>query len=416
MPVLLLVPAVTSAADRMPGEERAGIIYALTHLPSVTYLILFAIFVLSVINLVYRGWLRPDQLPLFATGSLRGRGSRRTGRKGRPRKAKGCGADGSTDPGTMSSTIEETWQKIGDEPFQEGVLDAPRAVKKIDKTAWNQPTPLDGVNHPLPPSLSGGNSQAGPARPLPGKSDLTATKTRFKFTSAVELPSQEEVERRDKQKLVVTGIVKGIDGKGIGAVLVYLTDERGNRIGQSCRSVADTGEFKVLVNEPGKYVLVGYKRGLIMEDADPAKLPIESGKIEGYTLHMIPEGCLVHGRVIFEEYSQPQQDLEIRCIRPEDGFTRSAAVESAGAFRITGAPHDSMCHLEVFNREGEMIASTDSFQTGREREVFRNVTVSATQIVEVYEETPPPPEEPLVEEAAAEDPPPPVAATPVDQA
>ena len=176
-------------------------------------------------------------------------------------------------------------------------------------------------------------------------------------------------------------------GKGFGSVLVYLTDERGNRIGQSCRSVSDTGEFKVLVNEPGKYLLVGYKRGYIVEDPEAARLPIESGKIEGFTLRMIAEGCLVHGRVLFEEYGQLEPGLGVRCVRLEDGFTRSATVESAGTFRITGVPHDSTCQLEVLSGEGEVLATSDAFQTERERELFRNITIPSTQIVEAFGET-----------------------------
>ena len=73
----------------------------------------------------------------------------------------------------------------------------------------------------------------------------------------------------------------------MASVIVYLTDEEGNRVGQSCRSMPDTGEFKVQVNHPGRYQLHGYKRGFVMGEGEPVLLPIESGKIEGFNLHMI---------------------------------------------------------------------------------------------------------------------------------
>ncbi len=74
----------------------------------------------------------------------------------------------------------------------------------------------------------------------------------FKFASAVDVPTAEELMRREKEQMVVSGAVTDASGKGMGSVIVYLTDLEGNRVGQSCRSAPETGEFKVLINEPGK--------------------------------------------------------------------------------------------------------------------------------------------------------------------
>ena len=214
--MLMLIPEVCLAGDSMPGEQQTGIIYALTHLHPISYLILFAIFVLSVLNLVYRGWLKSSQWPLLTANGLSGRVPGRIGRKGRKGQGKGRDSDGVRGSGRKPGEAGETWRTMGEEAVREGVLNVPRAVKKVHEAVSSQPTPLDGVNHPLPESLTRSNAGPGSPRMVNGRPEPTDSKPQqFKFTSAVELPSQAEIERRDKQKLVVNGIVKGPDGKGV---------------------------------------------------------------------------------------------------------------------------------------------------------------------------------------------------------
>jgi hypothetical protein len=193
------------------------------------------------------------------------------------------------------------------------------------------------------------------------------------------LPSAEELERREREKLVVSGTVKGVDGKGIASVLVYLTDEGGNRLGQSCRSLPDTGEFKVQINEPGRYVLNAYKRGLTMEDPVPPVLPVESGKIEGYSLQMIPEGCLVHGTVLTEEGGEPAEGLKVTCVRKGGDFSRSEPIGPGGEFRFFGVPHDSEYVLEVTGPDGGLLSTSAPIETSRRREVSCEIQVPSPQ-------------------------------------
>jgi len=248
-------------------------------------------------------------------------------------------------------------------------------VSKPAVSTADRPTPLDGVNHPLPSfshTASSSNDMAGETeRPLRKK----APSTQFKFTSAVDLPSPEEMERREREKLVVSGTVRGLEGKGISSVMVFLTDQEGNRVGQSCRSIPETGEFKVQVNEPGHYVIQGYKRGFIMESEGPLNLPIESGKIDGYVLRMIPEGCMVHGKVVFSGNAPETTGIEVRCINERGTLTRSDKLNSSGAFKIYGAPFDSQCFLEVRASAGELLAASESFATGRKREIYHEIVI-----------------------------------------
>jgi hypothetical protein len=178
---------------------------------------------------------------------------------------------------------------------------------------------------------------------------------------------------------VVSGTVKGVDGKGIASVLVYLSDEGGNRLGQSCRSLPDTGEFKVQINESGRYVLNAYKRGLTMETPVPPVLPVESGKIEGYSLQMIPEGCLVHGKVLTEEGGEPPEGLKVTCIRKGGDFSRSEPIGPAGEFRFFGVPHDSEYVLEVRGPDGVLLSSSAPIETSRKREVSCEIQIPSPQ-------------------------------------
>jgi len=275
--------------------------------------------------------------------------------------------------------------------IDDAILGPVRRVRKAGKTLSSSPTPLDGINHSLP-SFSRSDANGSPVSKIVDKDPKTGSSSnRFKFSSAVNLPSPEELARRDKEKLVVSGTVKGPDEKGIPSVIVYLADEKGNRMGQSCRSMPNTGEFKVQVNQPGRYILHGHKRGFVVENTGPSVLPIESGKIEGLTLKMIPDGCLVHGRVIRDRAEQTIGDLEVSCVVDGGGMIRSARTGSSGEFTIYGIPVASRAVLEIRGQDGELMAASDAFETGRLREIHYDVAIpSAPDTGEAIEREPEP--------------------------
>jgi hypothetical protein len=366
------LPDLCEGASTIPGEGRHGLFYVVTHLHPLVYLILFLISVLSVINLVAQGWV-PSRVWPFSeldtispkTQGKRARGFRRRGlekkRSDSPVKAK-SGKAGSGLPG----------RGVGDD----GIVGVRRVAKGSDRgTAVNIPTPMDGINHSLPQFAPAAGGQTGAPRILEGQPDQKQSAQEFKFSSAVDVVSPIEMERREKEQLVVSGTVTGTDGQGIVSVMVYLTDPAGNRVGQSSRSAQDTGEFKVLVNEPGRYALNGYKRGFIMENSEPLILPVESGKIEGFNFRMMPEGCLVRGRVLVDGETAGVSDLEVRCICADGTFSRTDRTDPAGEFRIAGAPLSSKCLLEVSRTDGEVLGRSAPFETLHKKEIYRKITV-----------------------------------------
>jgi hypothetical protein len=235
---------------------------------------------------------------------------------------------------------------------------------------------MEGVNHFLPQFASSLGGQTGAPRILEREQDQKQPAQEFKFSSAVDLVSQIEMERREKEQLVVSGTVTDQDGQGIASVMVYLTDPAGNRVGQSSRSARDTGEFRVLANEPGQYALNGYKRGFIMESNEPLILPIESGKVEGFSFRMMPEGCLVRGRVLFEGETAAAPALEVRCVCADGDFSRSDRTDPAGEFRISGVPLASKCTLDVIGTSGEVMGRSAPFETLHKKEIYRKIAVA----------------------------------------
>ena len=315
-----ILPALCEAASTIPGESRYGAFYKVTHLHPVVYFILFLIAVLSLINLVVQGWLPIRHWPLshleIPSPKLGSRGACGAAKQGLKREPSGLPTKAKLGRASLQPLIREAGF--------DGIVGVRRVAKGSNRvTVADIPTPMEGINHLLPQFVSAGEAQTGSPRILPREPDQKPPEQEFKFSSTVDILSQEETERRGKEQLVVSGTVKGPDGQGIQAVMVYLTDQAGNRVGQSSRSARDTGEFKVLVNEPGRYTLNGYKRGFIMENNESLVLPIESGKIEGFNFQMIPEGCLVHGRVLVEGEMVDVPDLEVRCVCANGAFTRS---------------------------------------------------------------------------------------------
>jgi len=257
------------------------------------------------------------------------------------------------------------------------------AVRRVPRTSAEGtyselPTPLEGVNHPLPEFDSQEAFERGEPRLAGSKREKRASTSQFKFSSTVDVPSQEEIERREKEQLLVSGSVRGIDGKGMASVIVFLTDEEGNRVGQSCRSLPETGEFRVLANEPGKYALNGYKRGFVMEKSEPMVLPIESGKIDGYNFKMIPEGCLVQGRVVFEAGGATFNGLHVKCICGNENVSRYTETGASGQFRITGVPYNSTCFIEVTDESRSLLFRSETFDTSQKKELYKEIKIPST--------------------------------------
>ncbi|MBI4965806.1 MAG: carboxypeptidase regulatory-like domain-containing protein [Desulfomonile tiedjei] len=361
-----------AAPPGISGDSRMGLLYALTHLHPAAYLILFLIVVLAVVNLVFQGhlssatWPFSSLPPLFGSGYRSSSAASRTNRR-RPRDPM-APARGNT-PGAPVPVVSR-------ELLDDGVLSVRRkSAEREHPSPSSTPTPLEGMNHPLPDFASRIRPSGSSQKVAETKAPKEVVPPDFKFSSAVDLPSREEMERRQKEQLVVSGTVVGSDGAGIADVLVFLSDNEGNRVGQSCRSSKETGEFKVLANEPGQYVLSGYKRGLIMESSDPLLLPNESGRLEGYSFCMIPEGCVIQGKVVIADSETMPGGLEVRCSCTGKNFSRAAVTDSVAGFRITGMPMTSECVVEVRNKDGVLLGASETFDTARKREIHMNVTV-----------------------------------------
>jgi hypothetical protein len=339
-----------------PGEGENGVVFTLTHLHPAAYLILFFILVLSVLNLVVQGWISVDRFSISAL--------KRYLRRSSIIKRFGVGNVHGASPGGGPSQREEGIIVVKRSLNTDGKVTRPRII-----------TPLDGVNHPMPNFGASVGAQTGAPRILNSMPKRNSAAD-FKFSSAVDIPSPEEMERRGKEQMVVSGSVKGPDGSGIASVIVYLTDEEGNRLGQSCRSMPETGEFKVLINDPGKYILNGYKRGYIMEDGEPLIVPIESGRIEGFNIRMIPEGCIVHGKVTLDEEGIPAPNVTVRCICGINKFTREAITDSSGEFKIQGALVNSKCHIEIVDADQRILALSDAFETVQKKEIVKNISIA----------------------------------------
>ena len=190
-----LLPDLCEGAATIPGEGQHGLFYAVTHLHPVVYLILFLIAVLSVINLVVQGWvpLRVWQFSRIDTFSPK------MGRKG----AHGSPGQG-LERARPGSSGKPTSGKAGrNQPSQAGRVDGIIGVRRVAKgsdpgTARNIPTPMEGVNHSLPQFTAAGEAQTGTPRILERETDQKPPSQEFKFSSAVDLLSQEEMERREK--------------------------------------------------------------------------------------------------------------------------------------------------------------------------------------------------------------------------
>ena len=372
---MVLAVCPCAASGQAPGEDQAGLLYRCTHLHPAAYLILFLIFILSVANLAYQGKISRDNILIRLVLSFFRKS--RTGLRGEPPfegRLKGRGAGPSAREKKRSRALD--LRRMPNEPHEAAIV----AVRRLEKTTGEGPyselpTPLEGVNHPLPEFGSHEAPETGKPRLAESRPGTKASSSQFKFSSTVDLPSHEEIERREKEQLVVSGSVKGLDGKGMASVIVFLTDTEGNRVGQSCRSMPETGEFRVLTNEPGKYALNGYKRGFVMESSESMVLPIESGKIEGYNFKMIPEGCVVQGRVLFEAADETLPWVHVMCVCSNENISRYTQTGAGGQFRIAGIPLAGICHIEVMDDSQTVLFRSDTFEIMQKKEVYMEIKI-----------------------------------------
>ncbi len=104
-------------------------------------------------------------------------------------------------------------------------------------------------------------------------------------------------------------------------------------------------------------------------------LPIESGKIEGLTIRMIPEGCVVQGRVVLDLGANVSSDLLVKCICGEGAFSRSSKTDSTGEFRIPGVLINSKCYIEIRDSDGALLTKTEQFETVQRKEIYREIQI-----------------------------------------
>lgn len=363
-----------SSNSLMPGEERSSLFYAITHLPLFAYGVLFLVFALSVANLVFqfrfvRGWSWPARFP--GATDPKGVTGRSVGHSGKPAHHHG--------PRNLDT------YKINPKPLKDGIVAIRSLNKDGDQTTLFPPTPLDGTNHPLPefgsPIEKHSTETASPEKDV----DEGTTGKEFRFSSAVDVPSHEEVERREKKRLVVSGFVLGPDDKPLGSAVVYLADTMGNKMGQSCRSNAENGSFKVLVHETGSYLLHAYKRGYAMADDQPIPIPIESGKIEEFVVNLISQGCLIQGRVVLQEALSPVPNIEIKCVCKRESFTGASRTDDEGNFRFPNVPMNSECYLEAFDNNGSVLTRTEGFQTVQKKQLHRDIQIPLAASAPYYD-------------------------------
>lgn len=361
------------AAGTIPGEERAGVYYALTHLPFVVYLVLALTFLLSIVNLWFQARTAASGFPAHPLAA----------------RMLNAIAEFRLGPFAREAVINKTKQShqksngkprlikhINDFTKSNEIVGIPRLSENSESVLHTPtPTPLDGINHPMPQFFEPAAGSPDFTNVPDDQSDKRPPVTEFRFSAAVDFPDHQELERREKEQISVSGSVKGPDGKGLSAVLVYLTDLEGTRVGQSCRSDSETGEFRVLANEPGKYLLKAYKRGLVLEDQASSPLPIESGKIEGYNLRMVPEGCVVQGKVVARTITDTVFGLEVRCVCKSSDLSTSVQTDSRGVFRIAGIPPNSECFLELYGPNGELLSRSPRFETVQKKEIYRELPI-----------------------------------------
>lgn len=364
-------------AQSVPGEDHAGWFHTITHMHPLAYVVCFLIFALSIINIWFQSRYSIQRIGAVSFwGSLKDvfGGTSFFNYEKRSRSRKPTRTTGRDDKRRHSF-------RMGIEAVVPSeVVGAPRLSSSPESRdlAASIPTPLDGINHPLPDFSEIRDAQNDEREKNP-PSKKTAKLVDFKFSSAVDFPTPEEMERRDQQQLTVSGFVKGIDGKALPSVLVYLTDLEGNRQGQSCRTLPDTGEYKVIAGEPGRYLLKAYKRGMIMEERESISLPLDSGKLEGLNFRMIPDGCVVKGVVRVRGTDRPVPNIVVRCLSRLGDYSGDSFTDEDGNFTIVGVPPNCECFVEVIGSSGENLSVSENFETVQKPQVQLTIEVEGNK-------------------------------------
>lgn len=350
-----------------------SLLYFITHLHPTIYLILFGVFLLSMVNLAVQTrlvfWLKSAINGKFS-GNVSRDSSELNGFIGKISRKK--------RPGNFRKTIRgpESY-RMSKEPLQDGIVSVrPSSSLTVENPEEIIPTPLDGENHTLPDfDLSSKpknqSKRVKSSDPENGKSTLKE----FKFSSAVDLPSIEEIERREKEKIVVTGRVIDPSNNGLATAVVYLLDKDGNKMGQSCRTNSDSGAYRVQANEGGAHSINVYKRGYVMNSDGPVKLPARNGKVEGFDVHMLPEGCLIHGKVSSKIGQLPLEGLTVKCDCRSEQYKFSSTTNSKGLFQALGAPLNSECVIQVLSPEGTVLLDSKPFETVQKKQIFMDLRV-----------------------------------------
>lgn len=350
-----------------------SLLYFITHLHPTIYLILFGVFLLSIVNLAVQ-----TRLVFWLKSAINGRlggnvsrdSSELSGFIGKISRKK--------RPGNFRKNIRgpESY-RMSKEPLQDGIVSVrPSSSLTAENPEEIIPTPLDGENHTLPDFdlSSKPKSQSKRVKSSDPENGKTPLKE-FKFSSAVDLPSIEEIERREKEKIVVTGRVIDPSNNGLATAVVYLLDQDGNKMGQSCRTNSDSGAYRVQANEGGAHSINVYKRGYVMNSDGPVKLPARNGKVEGFDVHMLPEGCLIHGKVSSKIGQLPLEGLTVKCDCRSEQYKFSSTTNSKGLFQALGAPLNSECVIQVLSPEGTVLLDSKPFETVQKKQIFMDLRV-----------------------------------------
>ena len=368
--LILVLSGISSiqcwAAPPIPGEISPGLVYTVTHLHPAAYFILFLIFMLSLANLAARGWIPIQfQWPLRVFGLL-GEFEKTILRtvKVQDFKRKKRRAPISGPPEGM---------KFKD--IDSGVL----GVRKRPNTnlygrGAAVPTPLEGINHPMPRFISR-ITQRSAARKLSMEKPRQTITEQFKPYPIRNPVYQGENQPRVPGQLVVSGTITDSQGNGLGSVIVYFTDEDGNRHGQSCRSRPGSGDFWLFANKPGKYLLHAYKRGYVVQAPQDLTLTITDSKIDGFTVRMAAEECTVQGRVFNISYGSPASDVEVRCACKSSSRNSSCRTDESGKFCLIGVPLNTECELQVRGANGTVLTRSEFFETAPQGEIERDIII-----------------------------------------
>ena len=147
--------------------------YTITHLNALVYLFCFIIFVLSILNLIFQGWISLNRWPFITIRKLVGENI------------------------VKRLPYSHTKPEQAPNPNEEGVIGVKPSFNADGRVSKPRIlTPLDGVNHPIPQFASNNVALTGAPRILSNQKKPAASE--FKFSSAVDVPSVEELQRRGK--------------------------------------------------------------------------------------------------------------------------------------------------------------------------------------------------------------------------